>query len=247
MIVNSIILFLSAMAGGLYALKVTKTKESQVKSVLVFAGSFLFSITIVHILPELFETHKDQFHIGMFILLGFFFQQILEYFTSGVEHGHMHVHNHGKKHSAWSGFSLMIALCTHAFLEGTILAHPDIIHGGHSQGTLLTGVVLHKIPAALALMTVLSCHYSAIKTQIALLLIFALASPLGVVTGHWIEPAGIISQNGMVMLFAFVAGNFLHISTTIFIESSPEHHWNSKKLIISLLGAALAILSESFF
>ncbi|WP_422361124.1 ZIP family metal transporter [Reichenbachiella sp.] len=247
MIVNSIVLFVSALLGGLYALRVTKTKESQVKSVLVFAGSFLFSITVVHILPELFETHKNQFHIGLFILLGFFFQQILEYFTSGVEHGHMHVHKHGNEHSAWSGVSLMAALCIHAFLEGTILAHPGVIHDGHSQGTLLTGVVLHKVPAALALMTVLSCHYQKRRTQLILLLIFALASPLGVVAGHGFGPLGLFSEVGMVMLFAFVAGNFLHISTTIFIESSPEHHWNSKKLIISLLGAGLAVVSEMLY
>lgn len=247
MLTNSTILFISALAGGWYAMRATQTKESQIKNILVFAGSFLFSVTIVHILPELFETHKDQFHIGMFILAGFFFQQILEYFTSGVEHGHMHVHKHGNKHSAVSGVSLMLALCIHAFLEGTILAHPDVIHSGHSNGTLLTGVVLHKIPAALALMTVLSCHYKQRSTRILLLLIFALASPLGVLAGHGLEPLGWISESGMVMLFAFVAGNFLHISTTIFIESSPEHQWNSRKLIISLLGAGLAILSESFF
>lgn len=247
MVVSILILFISAMAGGIFAMKVSQTEEKQVKNVLVFAGSFLFSITVVHILPELFETHKDQFHIGMFILAGFFFQQILEYFTSGVEHGHMHVHDHSGNHSAWSGISLMTALCIHAYLEGTILAHPDVIHGGHSQGTLLTGVVLHKIPAALALMTVLSCHYHSKRTQLVLLLVFAVASPLGVVSGHWLELSGFISEEGLVMLFAFVAGNFLHISTTIFIESSPEHQWNSKKLIISLMGAGLAILSESFF
>lgn len=247
MIVNSIVLFISALLGGLYALRVSKTKESQVKSVLVFAGSFLFSITVVHILPELFETHKNQFHIGMFILAGFFFQQILEYFTSGVEHGHMHVHKHGNEHSAWSGVSLMTALCIHAFLEGTILAHPGVIHDDHSQGTLLAGVVLHKVPAALALMTVLACHYDNRRTQLILLLIFALASPLGVFAGHGLGPLGLFSEEGMVMLFAFVAGNFLHISTTIFIESSPEHRWNSKKLIISLLGAGLAVVSEMFY
>lgn len=247
MIVNALVLFVSALLGGLYALRVTKTKESQVKSVLVFAGSFLFSITVVHILPELFETHKNQFHIGLFILGGFFFQQVLEYFTSGVEHGHMHVHKHGNEHSAWSGISLMAALCIHSFLEGTILAHPGVIHDSHSQGSLLTGVVLHKVPAALALMTVLSCHYEKRKTQLLLLFIFAMASPLGVLAGHAIEPMGLFSEDGMVMLFAFVAGNFLHISTTIFIESSPEHHWNSKKLIISLLGAGVAVVSEMFY
>lgn len=247
MTTSILVLFVSALAGGLYALKVSRTNEMQVKDILVFAGSFLFSTTVVHILPELFETHKNQFHIGMFILAGFFFQQILEYFTSGVEHGHMHVHEHGDGHSQWSGISLMTALCIHAYLEGTILANPEVIHGGHSHGTLLTGVVLHKVPAALALMTVLSCHYKSKNIQLMLLVVFALASPLGVVTGYWLEPSGLISEAGLVMLFAFVAGNFLHISTTIFIESSPEHKWNSKKLIISLLGAGLAILSESLF
>lgn len=247
MILNSLILLFSALLGGFFALNFAQAKEHHVKNVLVFAGSFLFSVTIVHILPELFETHKDQFHIGLFILGGFFFQQILEYFTNGVEHGHMHVHDHGNSHSVWSGFSLMAALCTHAFLEGTILAHPEVIHSGHSEATLLTGVILHKIPAALALMTVLSCHFKNRSTQLGLLLIFALASPLGVWVGHELEPAGIISESGMVMLFAFVAGNFLHISTTIFIESSPEHQWNTKKLVISLIGALLAIISESFY
>ncbi|MEO9965678.1 MAG: ZIP family metal transporter [Reichenbachiella sp.] len=247
MIINIAILFFSALLGGLYALRASQTNEAHVKSILVFAGSFLFSITIVHILPELFETHMDQFRIGMFILAGFFFQQILEYFTSGVEHGHMHMHHHGKDHSAWSGISLMTALFLHSFLEGTILAHPDVIHSEHSQGTLLIGVILHKIPAALALMTVLACQYKNRNTQLMLLLVFAMASPIGVLAGHWLEPLGLISESGMVMLFAFVAGNFLHISTTIFIESSPEHQWNSKKLIISLIGAGLAIVAELFY
>lgn len=246
MLLHTLVLLLSALLGGLYALQAAKAKASNVKDILVFAGSFLFSITIVHILPELFETHQNQFHIGMFILAGFFFQQVLEYFTSGVEHGHMHVHDRNKGHSFWSGLSLMAALCTHAFLEGTILAHPEVIHSDHSQGTLLTGVVLHKIPAALALMTVLSCQYKERKTQLILLVLFSLASPLGVLAGHWLGPLGILSESDMVMLFAFVAGNFLHISTTIFIESSPEHRWNSKKLIISFIGAGVAILAELF-
>jgi hypothetical protein len=31
-------------------------------------------------------------------------------------------------------------------------------------------------------------------------------------------------------IVALVSGNFLHISTTIVFESSPEHHFNARKL-----------------
>jgi zinc transporter ZupT len=138
----------------------------------------------------------------------------------------------------------MIALCTHSFLEGTILAHPSVMHGGHDEGTLLMGIVLHKVPAALALMTVLACQYKRRTLQLALLLIFSLASPLGVLVGHQIGSLSFMDSSHLMLLFAFVAGNFLHISTTIFIESSPEHKLELRKLLISILGAVAAVASE---
>lgn len=245
MLLNIFILFGSALIGGIIALTRQKsTEEHQVKHVLVFAGSYLFSITLVHILPELFEAHDSSFGIGVFILAGFFFQQLLEYFTNGVEHGHMHIHHHGNDHSALSGVSLMLALCTHAFLEGTILSNPISEHSHHNESTLLIGIVLHKLPAALALMTVLACQYKDKKTQYLLLFLFSIASPIGVLVGQQLITFSFIDSAGLLMVFAFVAGNFLHISTTIFIESRPDHTWNTKKLIISLLGASMAVVAE---
>lgn len=247
MIKSAIILFLSALTGGLLAINSIEAINKNIKSILVFAGAFLFSITVVHILPEIFEAGDDHLQIGIFILLGFFFQQVLEYFTDGVEHGHMHHHHKGDKHSTLKGISLMIALSIHSFLEGTILAHPESVHANHTEGTLLAGIVFHKVPAALALISVLSCYYKSRKKQLFLLSLFAFASPLGVLAGHLFEDLGFLDHAAMTLLFAFVSGNFLHISTTIFIESSPEHHWNPKKLLISLLGAGVAILSEFLF
>jgi zinc transporter ZupT len=246
MIWNAIILLISALVGGGYALWKNNTDELQVKNILVFAGSYLFSVTLVHILPELFEASESHLKIGIFILAGFFFQQLLEYFTHGVEHGHTHVHHDEKEHSVFSGVSLMLALCIHAFLEGTILSNPLSTPVGQSSSTLLLGIVLHKLPAALALMTVLSCQYKEKKTQYVLLIVFSLASPFGILIGQNISGLSFLNTSAVLMLFAFVAGNFLHISTTIFIESRPEHHWNTKKLIISLFGASMAVLAEFF-
>lgn len=244
MLINATILFAAAFAGGLVALRFKNKNIIPVKDVLVFAGAFLFSVTILHILPELFQTAAEPFYIGSGILAGFYFQQILEYFTNGVEHGHMHTHAHHEKHSSMYGASLMIALCVHAFLEGTVLSMPSVIHDSHGTGSLLLGIVLHKAPEAIALITVLACQYTSKRTQFLLLTIFAISSPIGMLAGHWIVPTGLMSSAGMIMLFAFVAGNFLHISTTIFIESSPNHHWNARKLVISLVGTGLAVLLE---
>src|SRR5690606_19594444 len=103
MIKSAIILFLSALLGGFIALKSIAFIEGRTKYLLVFAGSFLFSITILHLLPELYGSGADFFLISLGILAGFFFQQLLEYFTNGVEHGHMHHHHQGDQHSRLSG------------------------------------------------------------------------------------------------------------------------------------------------
>jgi len=243
MILNALILFVSALLGGLL-MYVFGSDKLNIKNLLIFAGAYLFSITVIHILPELFHAESDGFRVGLAVLGGFFFQHVLEYFTSGVEHGHMHHHPEGHSHSSLSGLSLMVALCLHAFLEGSLIAYPEVFGESHKVGSLLFGVVLHKVPAALALMTVLSCQFSSHRTTFILLLFFALSSPLGLLFGSYLEPLGLMNTGGVVLLFGFVAGNFLHISTTIFIESSPDHTFGWKRTLVSLLGAGVAILAE---
>jgi zinc transporter ZupT len=243
MIINSIILFVSAICGGML-IYVFGQKKINIQLLLVFAGAYLFSITVIHILPELFENHNGGFKVGLLVLGGFYFQHILEYFTSGVEHGHIHHHPEKHAHSKFSGYSLMIALCIHAFLEGTLIAYPEVFGEAHKTESLLFGVILHKVPAAFALMSVLTCQFKNNKFRNALLALFAVASPLGLITGSYLEPLDLMNSANINLLFAFVAGNFLHISTTIFIESSPEHSWNSNRLFVSVLGATAAVLAE---
>ncbi|MCP4456743.1 MAG: ZIP family metal transporter [Cytophagales bacterium] len=243
MIINSAVLFVSALLGGL-SIHVLSSDKINIKNLLIFAGAYLFSVTVIHILPELFHASNAGFSIGLAVLCGFFFQHVLEYFTSGVEHGHMHDHPAGHSHGSISAISLMLSLCLHAFLEGSLIAYPEVFGESHKVGSLLFGVVLHKVPAALALMTVLSCQFSSNRTTFILLLLFAISSPLGLLFGSYLEPLGLMNTNGVVLLFGFVAGNFLHISTTIFIESSPDHSFGWKRTLVSLLGAGVAIVAE---
>lgn len=118
-----ILLFVLSMGAGLVVFAIPKVNQSWFKLSLVFAGAYLFSITIIHMLPELFVNGMQPDVIGIFVLAGFFMQLLLEYFTSGVEHGHLHHmpgENHTHSHTHTTPLYLLIALCIHAFLEGTL-------------------------------------------------------------------------------------------------------------------------------
>jgi len=240
-ITYAITLFLVAFIPGLLIIRLQKPLKIDLKYLLVFAGAFIFSITIVHLLPELLTASSNPQRIGLFVLLGFFMQIFLDFLTAGVEHGHVHSHGH---HSKFSPIMLMVGLCIHALMDGSILVHPGEHESGEHSTGLLIGIILHKIPAAIALMSVLNISIKSKKALILLLLIFSLASPFGLIFSDLMNKYNLVSKEGFLILFAIVSGNFLHISTTIYFESSPDHSFHKKKIFISLLGALLAIVVE---
>lgn len=248
MLTDALILFFCAMAGGLLVLKIGNVKERTFKLLLVFAGAYLFSITIIHLLPELMGSSDDPVQIGIYVLAGFFFQLFLEYFTSGVEHGHLHGFEQEKSHHHSHHFTpltLLIALCIHAIMDGALLVHPSEQGHAHDTNALLAGVVLHKMPAAFALMSVLLHQLRHVGKAVSMLTIFALASPLGLyLSDYLLTHEGQGWETFTTIIYPLVAGSFLHISTTIFIESSPEHNFNLYKLIASLIGALLAVVAH---
>jgi zinc transporter ZupT len=247
MILKLLVLFFTPLIAGLFIFLVPKGQIKNFRLLLVFAGAYLFAITVTHILPELYQEHEDLKWIGILVLSGFFLQQVLEYFTSGVEHGHVHAHdshdhhthNH-HHHQSISAFVLLMALCIHAFLEGAMLAQPS---GGdvYNVNAVLLGIVLHRTPAAFALMTVLTIQLGSSGRALPYLLAFSFAAPLGLLLSSYLSTNELINSNGLIYLYALVCGNFLHISTTIVFESSPEHRFNALKLIVALLGAFVAV------
>ena len=94
MYLNFFILFFSALLAGLSVVLYPAISKKNFKVILAFSGSYLFSITVIHILPELFHDAKDITITGTYVLAGFFLQMILEFFSSGVEHGHIHHSGH---------------------------------------------------------------------------------------------------------------------------------------------------------
>ena len=66
-----------------------KIKAKNLRFLLAFSAAYLFAISVTHLLPECYEgAHKKT--IGIFIIIGFFIQIIIDSFSSGIEHGHVH-------------------------------------------------------------------------------------------------------------------------------------------------------------
>ena len=127
---------------------------------------------------------------------------------------------------------MMLGLCIHSFLEGMPLAGT---YDGHDHNhSLLTGIILHHLPVAFALVSMLSQSGLSKKWTLFNLGIFAR------IISHT-ELLNISSFFHQIM--AVVIGIFLHISTTILFESGSNHRFNLYKLSVILLGALLAILT----
>mgnify|MGYP002397879561 CR=1 FL=1 len=130
------------MVGGIIVLFVSTPDKKRMKLLLSFSGAFLLGICFMHIIPEVYESGGRE--IGLYVLLGYMFQLVLEFFSEGIEHGHVHVHKTEEKSFP---VVLLISLCIHAFVEGIPLEREihDSHHftHNHSEHSLLLGIVFH--------------------------------------------------------------------------------------------------------
>lgn len=235
-------LLASVLAGGILVLYFKSTNDKILKLLLSFSGAFLLGVSFLHLIPEAYESNAGK--AGIFILIGFLFQLLLEFFSEGIEHGHIHLH-HGQNKFP---LIVMISLCLHAFVEGIPLereihaVHHD--HENHGDHSLLLGIVLHNIPVSLALMTMFLKSGLTVTKSFFWLLIFAIMGPLGTFVGHVFGAEIAIHWQGFFdAILAVVIGMFLHISTTILFESTEGHRFNFIKMISILLGVGMAMIN----
>lgn len=239
-----LLLFVAVALGGGLAFFLRQFRSRWIQLLLSFSGAYLLGITALHLLPSVYQDQPPS--VGIWVLVGFFLQLTLEQLSKGVEHGHIHAHDHAESSFA---LSIMVGLCLHAFLEGLPLSHYHELSHSHydtdswleAGNHLLFGIILHKIPAAFALVTLLL--RSGFKSSVAffLLLIFASMSPLA-------AQLAAISDWGsrwLVYIVAIVVGSFLHIATTILFESDDKHQhrisW--KKLVAIGLGLGMGLVT----
>lgn len=245
-ITEYLILFLAVLVGGSIALYLQNVKAKYLSMVLSFSGAYLLGIAMLHLMPTAF--HRPEAEPGLWILIGFFVQLLLEQLSGGLEHGHIHPDEDAGKGYM---FQLMLGLCLHAFFEGLPLGNYEALQGNHhdhvhSDQHLLMGIILHKAPAAFALTSLLLASHYRRTTVIICLIIFAAMSPLGAALAATLGEQGLLDQGIQEKIIAFVIGSFLHIATTILFETdgAANHRLPWGKMLLIALGLGLAILSS---
>lgn len=256
--------FISIVLGYIVAILIKPGNKKNIKLLLAFSGAFLLTMTVSHLLPEVYayvienkhiapdavaaaETHLHHGHhhthllttddhshshdhkamktIGLFIMLGIVFQIILEYFSKGAEHGHVHIHEKMTR-LPWLLFG---SLCLHALFEGMPISQ-------HQH--LAWAIAVHHFPIAIIL-TLFFLHAELSKRFIFLfMMIFACMTPLGT----YLSVSLSFLTNYYVPISAFVIGILFHISSTIIFESSEGHKFNLAKLLVILIGITLGFL-----
>lgn len=216
-----IALFLSVIIGYTVAVFLNTKDGSRFSLLLAFSGAFLLSVTVFEYLPALYK--QTEPHLGLFIMAGILIQLVLDFFSKGAEHGHVHINKLEKRFP----LALFISLSIHSLLEGV-----PVTENEH----LLYAVVIHKVPIAAILGIFLLS--SGFKTWMIMLFLggFAVMTPIG---AYLSETQGALKEY-LPYLNAIVVGIFLHVSTTILFESNRNHSFNVIKFAVVLAGIALA-------
>ena len=232
------LILLSSIALGAVTVVFFRLQEPRhVKLLNAFTGAYLLSLTLLHLLPELYQAHgvgvpAGPLRLGTLILAGFFTQVALDVISLGVEHGHAH-HLHGRLPAG-----VVLGLSLHAFVEAMALGDARTHFDPASRRLLLWSIVLHNYPVSIAMLGMLLQSGLRRSRALAWLGCFAAMAPIGLfLSAH----TGMAAYSRELM--AFVIGILLHISTTILFESSDVHRFNLQKLAAIVLGTGLAILS----
>ena len=235
-----IITFFAVIAGFLIALFLKPQKKKNIKLLLAFSGAFLLSLTVLHLLPELFQEghhhhhegeHEHRLPVGLFIMIGILFQIVLEFFSKGAEHGHVHIHtdkNDELHHIPWL---LFISLCLHALLEGFPI---------QENTNLAYGIAIHHFPIAIILTLIFVNAKMEKKMIFGFMFAFALMTPIGTFLAEQMH----FAQHYSKEISAVVVGILFHISSTIIFESNEGHKFNLAKITMIVLGFLLAFFME---
>ena len=216
---------LSVVIGLIFAVWFLESKTFNFKLLLTFSGAFLLSTTVFELLPDVYENLNAKY-TGVFILSGIVLQIILEFFSKGAEHGHLHHHGKSEDRFPWL---LFLSLGLHSFLEGfPISAHETIVYG----------VFIHKIPVAILIAShLLSSSISKIKVFL-FLVAFALLTPFGALISEIV----VLSNKLFYSINALVVGMFFHIATIILFEADEGHQFNVSKIAAIVFAVFIAFL-----
>lgn len=260
MIFTAFIFLAATLLGGWAFVLTGQRGMNNLNLILAFGGAFIIGMCFLHLVPEAYNAYPPA---GLFVLLGFLVQGLLEYLSKGIEHGHFHAHEHGRHCDVdfrWSRlpWAALLSLSLHAALEsmpvidhGAHAHHHNHVHGPLSMDVidwgLVVGLVLHKVPVAMVLMAMMIEQHVPRRISWVVLAFFGLSPLLGMAAFDALYhtlPKDMLSAFPAAMQ-AMVVGILLHIGTTVLFEAGDGHSFNRRKFVAMLVGLGVSVAAFS--
>lgn len=239
-LLNLFVPIIAGLIGGFAGIYLHGRITKDVKILLAFSGAYLLALSTLHLLPEIYGTLTNQ--AGYYILIGFILQIVMDFFSKGVEHGHIH---HIDSVSKIFPYGIFFSLFIHSMIEGMPLSGGVHVHHhhDHQQEALLAGIAIHKIPEAIALSALLYHFFESKRKVILYIFIYTLATPIGLLLGNFALSKTTLDPTVLyAIILSISVGIFIHVATTIIFEAEEHHKLSWKKVVAILLGFGLVLL-----
>ena len=217
------LIFGASAAGGLIPVFRPETRRSE-GFVFSFGSGILLGTGFLHMMPEAAELLGAS--IGVAVLCGFLMLLIVEKFVMVHPCEEMGCNFHQLGMSAYLGISL------HSLVDG--LALGASLNDVRLSFVVFLAILFHKIPYAFSLGSLLCLGDHSRNRIVALILAFAVLTPLGAVL-TWMA-ARTLPESMLGWALGFSAGNFLFIATSDLLPQLKLHDRRAKMQLVYLLG-----------
>ncbi|XP_070377945.1 zinc transporter ZIP9-B [Dermacentor albipictus] len=172
--------------------------------------------------------------VGITLVLGFLFMLLVDQLIT--QHGHHKAlamavsdpESTNSVHTQGRSFTATLGLVVHAAADGVALGAAATTSNLDTEAVVFLAIMLHKAPAAFALVSFLMHEAVERPTIRKHLLIFSLAAPLlAIITFLTINrgaPQSIASQNATGVALLFSAGTFLYVATVHVLPELVVRH-----------------------
>lgn len=225
----SVAIAVAVALGGLVPLCLSFSRK-HMPALLSFAAGVMLGAATVHLLPESFEARPEN--AGLWILCGFLFLYLFEKFVM------VHICEAINCEVHQIGLMAFVGLALHALTEGVALGTGMLTAG--IGGIVFISILLHKLPAALALTSVLLHEHYRKRSIVILQGFFFLMLPLGAIILNTVSHE--FGGEFLGAALGFSTGTFFHISLS---DLLPEVHRSgygkTPALITFLIGLVIMV------
>ncbi len=223
----------AVLAGAALSQLLARQKKSA-RWVESFSAGVMLAVCLLYLIPDALAFQhgiatpragaEDHVSIGYALSLGFLSLLSIErYLLGNREHSHHHDHATSEgspipgQSMAWSA---LVALWLHGLFDGVALYAAGVMP---AMGTALAlALILHKVPESATLMSMLRRGRVTDRARLLAMGVYLVATPLGMLAAA--KLLTLLSEHGVSLLMAFVAGSLLHLVTGHLLPEVTGHH-----------------------